>query len=70
MKILAFSTLFLAPLWVSTTHAADTARLKLDTALGPIIVEVDLKHAPVSAAEFLRYVLLAASVPIKSASRL
>jgi peptidyl-prolyl cis-trans isomerase A (cyclophilin A) len=56
MKILAFSALFLALLWVSTTHAADTARVKLDTALGPIIVEVDLKHAPVSAAEFLRYV--------------
>ncbi len=37
-------------------HAASTARVELDTDLGPIIVEVDLAHAPISASDFLRYV--------------
>jgi peptidyl-prolyl cis-trans isomerase A (cyclophilin A) len=30
--------------------------VKIDTVLGSIVVEVDLKHAPISAGEFLRYV--------------
>jgi peptidyl-prolyl cis-trans isomerase A (cyclophilin A) len=56
MKISATPALFLALLCISTAHAADTARVKLDTALGPIVIEVDLQHAPISAGEFLRYV--------------
>lgn len=37
-------------------QAASIERVEIDTSLGPIVVEVDLKHAPVSAREFLRYV--------------
>jgi peptidyl-prolyl cis-trans isomerase A (cyclophilin A) len=37
-------------------HADPTARVELKTGLGPIVVEVDLAHAPISAGEFLRYV--------------
>ncbi len=39
-----------------SANADSTARVELDTQLGPIIVEVDLTHAPISSAEFLRYV--------------
>lgn len=41
-----------------TAHAAgpSTARVRLVTALGPIVIEVDLRHAPVTAGNFLAYV--------------
>ena len=54
MKLL-FSSL-LALLAAPTAQAADTARVAIQTPLGGIVVEVDLKRAPVSAGEFLRYV--------------
>jgi peptidyl-prolyl cis-trans isomerase A (cyclophilin A) len=43
---------------LSATHAhADSLpQVKLDTSLGEIVIEVDPKHAPISAGEFLRYV--------------
>jgi peptidyl-prolyl cis-trans isomerase A (cyclophilin A) len=34
----------------------DTMRVRLDTDAGPIVVELDAKHAPVTAANFVRYV--------------
>jgi peptidyl-prolyl cis-trans isomerase A (cyclophilin A) len=42
----------------SSPVAADTApvRVLLETALGSIVVAVDVQHAPLSAADFLRYV--------------
>jgi peptidyl-prolyl cis-trans isomerase A (cyclophilin A) len=56
MKICTTPAWLMALLFISSAHAADTARVKLDTALGTIVIEVDLKHAPISAGEFLRYV--------------
>lgn len=44
-----------ALLGACAVHAA-AARVKLDTSMGAIVVEVDLQHAPISAGEFLRYV--------------
>ncbi|WP_225205302.1 peptidylprolyl isomerase [Novosphingobium huizhouense] len=35
---------------------ADTVRVTLTTELGPIVIDLDGKHAPVSTANFLRYV--------------
>lgn len=43
-------------LWGACAQAASTARVEIDTSLGPIVVEVDLKHAPISGGDFLRYV--------------
>ena len=34
----------------------DAVRVSLNTTLGPIVVEVDVKHAPITAANFVRYV--------------
>jgi peptidyl-prolyl cis-trans isomerase A (cyclophilin A) len=34
----------------------DKVRVRLETGLGPIVVELDAKHAPITAANFLRYV--------------
>ncbi len=36
--------------------SADTTKVKLTTSLGEIIIEVDNKNAPISAANFLKYV--------------
>ena len=33
-----------------------TARVKLDTSMGPIVIEVDLRNAPITAQNFLAYV--------------
>jgi peptidyl-prolyl cis-trans isomerase A (cyclophilin A) len=54
MKLLLSSlfTLLAAP----SVQAPDTARVEIETSLGAIVIEVDLKHAPISAGEFLRYV--------------
>jgi peptidyl-prolyl cis-trans isomerase A (cyclophilin A) len=49
-------SLLLGILCGACAQAASTARVEIDTSLGPIVVEVDLKHAPISAGEFLRYV--------------
>lgn len=53
---LARAFALLTMLCAFSAHAADKARVKLDTSLGPIVIEVDVKHAPLSAGEFLRYV--------------
>jgi peptidyl-prolyl cis-trans isomerase A (cyclophilin A) len=34
---------------------AATARVRLDTSMGPIVIEVDLKRAPITARNFLAY---------------
>ena len=50
-------SLLLAVFWGACAQAAaPTVRVQIDTSLGPIVVEVDLRHAPISAGEFLRYV--------------
>ena len=36
--------------------APATVRVKLQTDFGPIVIEVDLRHAPITAANFLAYV--------------
>ena len=38
------------------TQAADGVRVRLETDLGPITIEVDRRRAPITAANFLRYV--------------
>lgn len=55
MKPVWFSPL-LGVLLGAHANAASSARVEIDTSLGPIVVEVDLKNAPISAGEFLRYV--------------
>ena len=44
------------PLLLAAAPTPATQRVKLDTSLGPIVVEVDLRHAPITAANFLAYV--------------
>jgi peptidyl-prolyl cis-trans isomerase A (cyclophilin A) len=56
MKSLARAFALLMVLGAFGAHAADNARVKLDTSLGAIIIEVDVRRAPLSAGEFLRYV--------------
>jgi peptidyl-prolyl cis-trans isomerase A (cyclophilin A) len=56
MTILARFCVAIGLLSAMAAHADSSVRVELDTRLGPIIVEVDLEHAPISAAEFLRYV--------------
>lgn len=51
--------LFLLPLMVLAAPARAapaTQRVLLETALGRIVIEVDLRHAPITAGNFLRYV--------------
>ncbi len=38
------------------TPLPDAVRVALNTTLGPIVVELDVKHAPVTATNFVRYV--------------
>lgn len=49
-------TFTLTALFGACAVHATAARVKFDTSLGAIVVEVDLQHAPISAGEFLRYV--------------
>ncbi len=49
-------TAALACVAASVAAAPPAARVRLETDLGPIIVEVDLAHAPISARNFLAYV--------------
>lgn len=57
MAIPARISFLLGIVWGACAQAAaPTARVEIATSLGPIVVEVDLKHAPISAGEFLRYV--------------
>jgi peptidyl-prolyl cis-trans isomerase A (cyclophilin A) len=56
MKNLARAFALLMFLCASGAHAGDHARVRLDTSLGSIIIEVDVGRAPLSAGEFLRYV--------------
>jgi len=56
MKLSASLVVLLALISLPAARAADLARVRLDTSLGSIVVEVDLKRAPISAGEFLRYV--------------
>ena len=50
MQILTFILLFTMNLW------QDEIRVRIETELGPIVVTVDAKRAPATAANFLRYV--------------
>jgi peptidyl-prolyl cis-trans isomerase A (cyclophilin A) len=56
VKILARAAVLLAALCAFAAHAEHRARVKLDTWFGPIVIEVDIEHAPLSAGEFLHYV--------------
>jgi peptidyl-prolyl cis-trans isomerase A (cyclophilin A) len=56
MKGLARAFALLTMLCASGVHAENNVRVKLDTSLGSIIIEVDVRRAPLSAGEFLRYV--------------
>ena len=52
-----FAAFVLALLIVPAPASAQaTARVRLQTSLGPIVVEVDLKRAPITARNFLAYV--------------
>ena len=41
---------------VSTNPALAPVKVRLDTAAGPIVIAIDREHAPLTAANFLRYV--------------
>ncbi len=51
--LFSFTTLLIAK---ENTMSVDTTKVKMTTSLGEIIIEVDNKNAPVSAANFLNYV--------------
>jgi len=59
MKFLRTFLLALATLAFQAAPAGaepPTQRVRLETSAGPIVIEVDLKHAPITAGNFLRYV--------------
>ena len=51
-RLLAFP---LALLIALPAHAAPLPRVRLDTSIGPIVIEVDTRRAPISANNFLAY---------------
>ncbi len=53
LMLFSFTTLLIAK---ENTMSVDTTKVKMTTSLGEIIIEVDNKNAPVSAANFLNYV--------------
>jgi len=50
--VIAFMFAMLVP---SIAGAAPTARVRLETSMGPIVIEVDLRRAPITARNFLAY---------------
>lgn len=58
MRFVASLLLLFAALAAPAAHAAGpaTARVRLTTDFGPIVVEVDLRNAPITARNFLAYV--------------
>ena len=56
VRLCAFLLLFAA--WQPATAKPEpaTARVRLETSFGPIMIEVDLRHAPISSRNFLAYV--------------
>jgi peptidyl-prolyl cis-trans isomerase A (cyclophilin A) len=54
-RLLAFLLLCIAGLPASAKEPA-TARVRLETSLGPIVIEVDLRRAPITSRNFLAYV--------------
>lgn len=55
MRLLSGFLLFICAL-PAAASAQPAARVRLQTSMGPIIVEVDLKRAPITARNFLAYV--------------
>ncbi|MDQ7091022.1 MAG: peptidylprolyl isomerase [Methylococcales bacterium] len=53
LMLFSFTNLLIAK---ETTMSVETTQVKMVTSLGDIIIEVDNKNAPVSAANFLNYV--------------
>ncbi len=54
LRFLIFALLVSLPGWLAAQNSA--VRVKIETSEGPIVVEVDGDRAPVTAANFLRYV--------------
>jgi len=55
--IVALTTIFAGPdPAAAKSPAPATARVRVQTELGSIVIEVDLRHAPITAANFLAYV--------------
>lgn len=57
---LILATLSLNPTAVAAASAppvkAGTVRVRMDTSLGPLLIDVDVRHAPITATNFLAYV--------------
>jgi peptidyl-prolyl cis-trans isomerase A (cyclophilin A) len=51
----ALAALLFCVLVPGIAGAAFSARVRLETSMGPILIEVDLKHAPITARNFLAY---------------
>jgi peptidyl-prolyl cis-trans isomerase A (cyclophilin A) len=58
LRFVASFLFLIAAVATSAAHAAGpgTARVRLATDFGPIVIEVDLRHAPITAGNFLAYV--------------
>lgn len=56
LALLLFTLLIGSPQTAWSQPRAGTARVSLETSEGPILIELELKRAPVTAGNFLRYV--------------
>lgn len=56
MKAVAFALLLSLAAAPSVAATPSSARVRLDTEMGPIVIEVDLKRAPITSRNFLAYV--------------